>query len=756
MKPTIDFRRFAPCPVWLLPLLLAATGGCSQIRLPAIDPSGEGIFLPPPNYTTLVAPEEGVCAAPRPVYPAAPSIPVCPQGGPRRPPKPAGSKSLLHGPRTPRGKKGKLIVTPGKISAPVGTEVVLLAGFCANDGFLMTDQPIQWHIAPGSVGHFVDMNSSPTAWLHHRTSELKTDYALSRTLCHAMLLTRGTRSKQDDVSVLRGQSWITVTSPVQGTTRVTVVAPNAVDWKERRRTSVILWIDAEWRFPAPTSARAGDPVTLVTRVTRQDGSPIRGWRVRYRVADGTKASFVESGQQVVEVPTDGAGEGRATLRQATPAPESTMVSIELMRPESDGANVVVGRGSTVVHWSASGLDVRASGPSQLTVGEAGTYRIELINPGDITARGVVATVTLPETLELVTSQPPAQLFGTSLQWNVGDLPARSSKVIAVTCRGRRSGEATWRVAAQSNDVARVETAVRTMVVDAPSRPSPAPRGTAAPVSPATPPADRQPPSGPTTDSPPPPSPGTPPLTVRLLGPDQIAVGEAAMFEAVVLNPDTTPRENVHVSILVDPAFKPVAASRGHVRHGELFEWTFERLAPGAERRVAVRAVAQTAKPQANTRLEVRVGDRPGGRSTVETVILGAASPTRPAPPGGLNLTVLDITDPVRVGDRTTYVVRLRNNAGVADQNVVVQFEVPPELTVENIEGPVREAQRSPDGRTITMQAVREIRPGETLQDFRIEVTARGPAGQTKLTVRARSARQPDGITAEQTTSIVME
>ncbi len=34
-------------------LIVSVTSGCARLRLPAIDPSGEGIFLPAPNYTTL-------------------------------------------------------------------------------------------------------------------------------------------------------------------------------------------------------------------------------------------------------------------------------------------------------------------------------------------------------------------------------------------------------------------------------------------------------------------------------------------------------------------------------------------------------------------------------------------------------------------------------------------------------------------------------------------------------------------------------
>ena len=821
-------------------LVLGLASGCSQVRLPAIDPSGESLFLPPPYYTTLVEPSDAVCATPRPVYPAAPSIPVCPEGGPPKPATPGEQKSLLHGPKEPKGKKGKLVLTPGKMTAPVGTEVVLLAGFCANDGFFMTDQPIQWHVAPGSVGHFVDVNLTATSWIHRRHSQLETDFALSRTMRHAMLLTRGTPNKRDDVTVRRGQSWITVTSPVQGTTHVTVVAPNSVDWNERRKTAVIHWIDARWQFPAPTSTRAGEPVTLVTRVTRRDGSPIRGWRIRYDVSSSPNLSFAETGRGVVEVPTDASGEGRVTLRQGTPTPESAQVTIQVIRPEENGAPLVIGRGTTAVHWSAPGLNIRAAGPTTLSVGEAGTYRIDVLNPGDVATRQVVVSVALPDQLELVSSQPQTQLFGTTLQWNIGDLGPRTTRTVTAVCRAKAAGDVAWQVVAQSADVARVESTVRTRItaanrldvrfvnppaaarvgdqatfvmevrnlgnrvapavevtdsfdeglVPVEGMPSPIRKqvgdlgpgevrqfgvqfrvmragrlcqrvqaSSAGSVSASTEHCVEVQPAGAAPPSSPPPAPASESaLRVHLLGPAQALVGEEIVFEAAVRNVGTTAQGPVEVTIALDPAFTPLAASERHERRDNLFNWTIDRLEPGADERVAVKVKATQARPQASTRVEARIGDQPAVQQTVETVVhtpAGSAAPA-PAPTGGLRLTVLDITDPVRVGDRTTYVIRLKNEANISDQNVVLQIDVPPELSVEAIDGPVAQAQTSPDGRTITMQAVRELRPGETLQDFRVEVTARGPARQTKLVARARSARNPQGVTAEQTTAIVME
>ncbi|MEC7430147.1 MAG: hypothetical protein VYE28_10870, partial [Planctomycetota bacterium] len=62
-----------------LGLLASCMSGCSGLRLPAIDPSGERFFLPSGNYTTLNTPEEcGGCGIfPEPAFSKPANPPRC-------------------------------------------------------------------------------------------------------------------------------------------------------------------------------------------------------------------------------------------------------------------------------------------------------------------------------------------------------------------------------------------------------------------------------------------------------------------------------------------------------------------------------------------------------------------------------------------------------------------------------------------------------------------------------------------------------
>src|SRR5262245_13933665 len=61
-----------------------------------------------------------------------------------------------------------VMVTPAKIIAPVGSEVVVQAAVCGQDQKLMASEPVEWSIAPSSVGHFVQAGEATKyEWFRH-------------------------------------------------------------------------------------------------------------------------------------------------------------------------------------------------------------------------------------------------------------------------------------------------------------------------------------------------------------------------------------------------------------------------------------------------------------------------------------------------------------------------------------------------------------------------------------------------------------
>ena len=58
----------------------------------------------------------------------------------------------------------RLTITPDRVLAPVGSEVVLRAGICVREGHLLANQRVEWTLSDQGVGQFVTLNSR--GWLH--------------------------------------------------------------------------------------------------------------------------------------------------------------------------------------------------------------------------------------------------------------------------------------------------------------------------------------------------------------------------------------------------------------------------------------------------------------------------------------------------------------------------------------------------------------------------------------------------------------
>src|SRR5262245_44987677 len=362
--------------------LVACAGqlGCAQCRLPAIDPTGQHIFS---GTTTLahhdllggglfhhhrqqpaaVAPVAPIAVVDPPVKPpcqppieAVPVVPVVPLATaplvavpqnplPVQPVACAPQMALPGRPQaggpnceTPAAYHGpELTITPGRIVAPVNTEVVMAAGICSPNGYYVMRQPLEWMLAQDGVGQIVAVgHESPhNASLVLRSSpqKLATNYARAHTSTISQVLDRGTPNPADDVYLHKGQSWISITSPTEGQTSVVVWTPKEQNWERRKATATIYWVDAAWRFPQSATARAGQPQPLMTVLARSAGDPIPGWIVKYEVLDGPPASFGR-GSPLIEVRTDAAGRAVADLIPASMEPGITMVRVQIIRPST--------------------------------------------------------------------------------------------------------------------------------------------------------------------------------------------------------------------------------------------------------------------------------------------------------------------------------------------------------------------------------------------------------------------------------------
>ncbi len=574
------------------------SGGCAELGCPRIDPTGERIFAPSPQ-------------------PQNPGYRESPAG------------------QLPWDMVD-LLLTPRATVAPVGSEVVLLAGVQGSDNYLRTNERVEWLIASGSVGEFVDVDRG-TFWdvlVGDFTfpKKVSSTYAIGSTSRRYLRLTRGTPTPSDDVHVARGQTWVTVTSPIEGTTHVTAYSREVYGWDRHKQTAVIHWVDAQWRFPPPAIVPAGGRHVLATTVTRQtDQSPSTGWRVKYTISGGPPAGFAPSGAQTVEVETNASGQAIAEILQTRPTAGTNRVDIQVIRPPQigvpPGTGFVLGTGSAMVTWSAPGLSLRKSGPAVGSVNATLTYRIEVSNSGDLPAEGVVVADEIPLGTSYASSNPQGQLVDGRVQWQVGRLGPGERRVFEVNLRAERVGTIAPCAEATTSSGLRAKDCASTTVSLAPPA-AVGPPGTL-PSFPATPPGlpstpgPLAPPTGPWF-------PGQPPgLEVKVVGPDRATVGDKVTFSIYLTNRGQTTLTGLTISDVFDP---------GLVHEKARYENEIRRplpggIAPGDTVQIDVDFQVAKAGVLSHT---VEVTGPAGLRASQKkylTAVEGQVPPFGPTPPG---------------------------------------------------------------------------------------------------------------------------
>ena len=352
-------------------VVVVITSGCAG--MPRIDPTGEHFFLPagqstPPavvGATTYVAPSVPPTFVPPPsgnievppVYaqPTVPSRPVgtppqtnpfamaqvvSPLGAPAS--TPAGPAVAGGGAQTVVMRPPEYIrVLPERVLAPIGSEVVLRAGICCQEGHLLANQRVEWMLSQDGVGEFVTLNDRGQVdifrWPWNTPRKVDNTYVVGATATYSRWLNRGTASPVDDVQILRGEAWVSVTSPAEGTSYVTAYTPVLDSGPGQRANATIYWVDAQWVFPQSTGVELGKSHVLNTIVTRRsDGAPLAGYLVRYEVVGEGTANLGYDQGTVSELPTDGQGRASVEVRPSDNRGGISTINITILRPPQSG------------------------------------------------------------------------------------------------------------------------------------------------------------------------------------------------------------------------------------------------------------------------------------------------------------------------------------------------------------------------------------------------------------------------------------
>ena len=246
--------------------------------------------------------------------------------------------------------------------APIGSEVVLRAAVCGQDGYLKTNRRVEWMLDGRGTGEIVTVGNRHELDIFRRPRDtprkLDNSYVIGTTSPFYKCIDRGTPDGSDDIQIRAGESWISVTSPVEGTSYVTAYMPSIDDWNGRTSRATIYWVDAEWTLPVSATLAPGERHTLTTTVARQsDGTPLEGWVVRYTVSGGGAGLGYDAGT-TSEVTTDANGRASVEVTPTDAQPGTTTVNVEVIRPAQttieSSPRVTLGGGDVTLTWAAGG------------------------------------------------------------------------------------------------------------------------------------------------------------------------------------------------------------------------------------------------------------------------------------------------------------------------------------------------------------------------------------------------------------------
>ncbi len=623
-----------------------------------------------------------------------------------------------------------LVISPARIVAKVGSEVPMFAGICNGQGQLLPHEQVEWMLDNGGVGSFVSVNDPirPFCLELVSTKARKVDnmYALTETSPANVILTRGTAGINDDMVMPRGYTWVTVTSPVEGSSYVTAFGPDVYSWDVRQKSARIIWIDADWHFPEAACAQMGCPVTLTTCVERHTTkAPVSDWIVKYTITGGVAAGFGAENAQSVEVATGEDGRACVEVIPAADANGTTCISVELIRSEcatpGSPERLSIATAATQVTWGTPDppapppsvpatpaapavppatpppaatppvtpppvattppapalpqIELAVRGPETADLGSDITFDIDVINKGTAMATGLVLSARFDEGLKHSSG------VNAITQRDFGDVQAGATRTIPLKFRVFKPGKQCFTI--DLTDLANLSSNTplftKQHCITVPDRPQPPPEAA---------------------------------LNINITGPESAVVGQEVRFNVKVDNVGDLAAGQVKINIEVDPSFQitGVDSDSGLTRTmtGGL-EWKLDTLQPrgSVTHQIGCRCVAPATKGCCTGTVTIASREPRAHQHCV------AIQPAPEAAQGTLKVQVAGNANPVRVNGNVAYRVTITNIGRVDEPQVRLTLTLPAEMS------PVGQPrfnvpEESRDGRTIQFKPILVLRPNESI------------------------------------------
>jgi uncharacterized repeat protein (TIGR01451 family) len=155
--------------------------------------------------------------------------------------------------------------------------------------------------------------------------------------------------------------------------------------------------------------------------------------------------------------------------------------------------------------------------------------------------------------------------------------------------------------------------------------------------------------------------GQPVLTITKAGPERLYIGRPAAYEITIRNNSDVSAKNTILEDTIPSGVTGVEATAGAKLSGSKLVWEFGTLESNSSKNVRVNYTPTRAGTLVNTATATAYCAE-AVTSTMRTTVTGIPA---------LSLEVVDVEDPVRVGARATYVIRVENQGSATATNIRV-------------------------------------------------------------------------------------
>jgi uncharacterized repeat protein (TIGR01451 family) len=333
------------------------------------------------------------------------------------------------------------------------------------------------------------------------------------------------------------------------------------------------------------------------------------------------------------------------------------------------------------------LAIDKSGPAEATLGSDVTYRVTVRNTGSAVAKNVVVTDTVPAGLKHASGQ-------STLTFNVGDLAPGASRDIPVTLNAGERGNFCNKASAVAANAPAVTDDACTIV-----------RRHLLKITKTT--SDRS-----------------------------LIIGQTATYSIAVMNQGDTTQTGVVVTDTAAHGTTIVEAVGGTVS-GNVATWNVGNIEAGATKTLTVKIRSVQPGNLCNT---AAVTSREGQRDSAQacTEWIGVT---------GVLVEVIDDPDPIPVGEKTTYTIRVTNQGStraIEECKIVAMFPAETDPLTASGSGTIA-------GKKVTFPTVMSIAPKASVS---FTITAKGiAAGDSRMKVEVTTKYRTNPITEDESTTV---